>query len=221
MSSGERTELELLFEGLKKRFETKMAMVRVLKPMAPTQKDHIRGRSQERGNNQSRYRSREAQDHIDTAAKAMERETEEEEEKRQDLSERRLSSKLGGKPDDDSGDTLSADEVTRCRRIAARADLLAQDRMDIAFATKEATRKMTSPTKDDWNKLGRLGRYFVPYTRVVNWYKYQNESQKLVASSPIQTGLGAEGREDQHQAGAFTEDSTCLSSGARRKPWWL
>ena len=76
---------------------------------------------------------------------------------------------------------LSADEVTRYRRIAARANFLAQDRMDIAYAAKEVTRRMTAPTKDDWNKLVRLGRYLARYPRVVNWYKYQNKSEKVVA----------------------------------------
>ena len=88
------------------------------------------------------------------------------------MNERRLSGKLEGKfdDDDDSGHTLSADEVTRCRRTAARLNFLAQDRMDIAFATKEATRRMPSPTKDDWNNLVRIGRYLVRYPRVVNWW---------------------------------------------------
>ena len=49
--------------------------------------------------------------------------------------------------DDDKDGALSAFETTRYRRIAARANFLAQDRMDIASATKEATRRMTAPTK--------------------------------------------------------------------------
>ena len=83
--------------------------------------------------------------------------------------------------DDDKDEALSADEVTRYRRIAARANFLAQDMMDIAYATKEATRRMTAPTTDDWNKLVRLGRYFAQYPRVVKRYKCQNESEKVVA----------------------------------------
>ena len=43
--------------------------------------------------------------------------------------------------DDDEDDALSADEVTRYRRIAARANCSTQDRMDIAYAAKEATRR--------------------------------------------------------------------------------
>ena len=71
------------------------------------------------------------------AAKETGRETEEE--KRQYLNERKLSGKLGCSLDNDDGDTLSSHEVTRYKRIAARANFLAQDRVDITFATKEAT----------------------------------------------------------------------------------
>ena len=93
-----------------------------------------------------------------------------------------MSGKLGDNIDNGSyGNPLRADEITRYRRIAARANFLAQDRMDIAFATKEATRRMTPPAKDDWNKLVRIGRYFVRYFRVVNSYKYQNEFENVVA----------------------------------------
>ena len=115
------------------------------------------------------------------ATKETGRETEEE--RRQDLNGLRLSGKLGSKTDnDDKEDALSADEVTRYRRVAARANFLAQDRMDISYATKEATRRMTVPTTDDWNKLGRLERYRLRlegqedarYPRVVTWYKYQH-----------------------------------------------
>ena len=88
---------------------------------------------------------------------------------------------LGSKMNDDDQDEASADEVTRYRRSAVRANFLAQDRMmDIAYATKEAMRRMTAPTTDDWNKLVRLGRYLTRYARVVSWYKYQNEPEKVV-----------------------------------------
>ena len=138
-----------------------------------------------------------------------------EEEKRQVLNERKLNAMLGGKSNDDNNDdTWNAEEVTRCWRIAARVNFMAHDRIDIAFATKEVTRKMTSPTKDDQNKLTRIGRYLVRYPRVRT-----NPSKLYLAQ--VRVGLGAEGREDRHLADASTEDSTCSSSGARLKPWWL
>ena len=62
-----------------------------------------------------------------------------EEERRRDWNRRRLSAKLGSKTDDvDKEDALSEDEVTRYKRVAARANFLAQDRMDVAYAAKEA-----------------------------------------------------------------------------------
>ena len=43
---------------------------------------------------------------------------------------------MGDKIDNGSnGNTLSADEMTRYRRIVSRANFLVQDRMDVAFAT--------------------------------------------------------------------------------------
>ena len=87
----------------------------------------------------------------------------------------------GKDTEDDKDDALSAVETIRYRRFAARANHLAPDRMDIAYATKEATRRMTVPTKDDWNKLVRLGRYCARYPKLMNWYRYQGASDNVVA----------------------------------------
>ena len=147
VSSSERTELEWLCKGLKKQVQTKMTMVeedddlhkevRVLNRFVrwhPRKGSHTRliPRHSERI---SRDAGAEKLKTISTpAAKETGRETEEV--KRQDVNERRLSG-MGGKMDEgDNGDTLSA---------AVRANFLAQDIMDIAFATKEATRKVASP----------------------------------------------------------------------------
>ena len=170
MSFGERTELELLCKGLKKKkkkFETKMIMVgedddlakkaRVLNRIV---RWHPRKGATEEADPRhaetiSRDTGAEKLKAVSTpATKEPGRETEEE--RRQYLCERRLSGKLGDKIDDgNNGNTLSADEMTRYRRTAARANFLAQDRVDIAFATKKAPRRMTSPTNDDWNELVR------------------------------------------------------------------
>ena len=50
--------------------------------------------------------------------------------------------------------------------------------MDIAFATKEATRPTTAPNKLDWNKLARIGRYLAQHPRLFKWYGYQQESDQ-------------------------------------------
>jgi hypothetical protein len=46
---------------------------------------------------------------------------------------------------------------TRRRTIAARANCLAQDRMDIQLAAKEIGR-FTSKPEPDWQRVKRLGR---------------------------------------------------------------
>ena len=85
------------------------------------------------------------------AAKDTGRETEEE--NIHDVSKRRLSGKLGCRPNDDDVDALSPDDVTRYRKIFAGSHFLAQDRMDSALATKEATRRVTAPNKDQAGKI--------------------------------------------------------------------
>ena len=76
------------------------------------------------GINHSWHTSREFQDHLDASYKRNEKGNRDG--KRQDLNGRRSSGKLGIKKDnDDKDDALSADEVTRYRTIAARANFLA------------------------------------------------------------------------------------------------
>ena len=60
---------------------------------------------------------------------------------------------------------LSPVEATRYRGIAARANYLAADRPDIMYAGKELCRGMAKPTRADWHKLNRLGRYLVDSRR--------------------------------------------------------
>ena len=189
VSSGERAESEWLCKVVNKKFETKMIMVGEDDDMA--QEARVKNRIVGWHGIPCEADSRNAEiiirytgaENLKTISTPATKETEEtEEEKRQDLNGRKLSGKLGSKTDDDDrNDALSVDEVTRCRRIAARANFLAQDSMDIAYGTKEATRRMTAPTTDDCNKLVRLGRYLARYPRDVKWYKYQNASEEVVA----------------------------------------
>jgi hypothetical protein len=60
------------------------------------------------------------------------------------------------------------------RGLAARANYLAQDRIDIQFATKEICRGMCHPSRWDLKKLRRLTRYLINVPRVVVKYGWQN-----------------------------------------------
>ena len=55
---------------------------------------------------------------------------------------------------------------------AARANYLCLDRPDIGFATKEAMRRLSAPTKGDEVALKKLGRYLLGCPRVVSLFRY-------------------------------------------------
>ena len=63
--------------------------------------------------------------------------------------------------------------VRKYRELVARANYLAQDRIDIQYATKEVCRGMCNPTKGDLKKLRRLGRYLKTNPRAVIQYAWQ------------------------------------------------
>ena len=63
---------------------------------------------------------------------------------------------------------------------AARANYLCLDRPDIGFATKEAMRRLASPTKGDEVALKKLGRYLLGCPRVVSLFRYGERNCSLV-----------------------------------------
>ena len=68
---------------------------------------------------------------------------------------------------------LSIDDHTMFRAIAARANYLAQDRIDLQFAAKEVCRFMSSPTESSQVALKRLGRYLLGHKRMIYTYPFQ------------------------------------------------
>merc|ERR1712002_1339778 len=74
---------------------------------------------------------------------------------------------------------LSQEEGTMYRALVARANYLAQDRVDIGYPVKELCRKMSKPTVADWEALKRLGRYLIDKTRCVIGFPYQGEPDAL------------------------------------------
>ena len=58
-------------------------------------------------------------------------------------------------------------QVTRYRAVAARANYLSLDRMDLQYATKEACRQMSKPRASGEGKMKRIARYLVKYPRLI------------------------------------------------------
>ena len=71
---------------------------------------------------------------------------------------------------------------TLYRALAARANYLALDRPDVAFATKELCRCFATPTHEAYTALKRLGRYLIGTARVVWDFSFQAPCETLIAS---------------------------------------
>ena len=79
-------------------------------------------------------------------------------------------------------------EETHFRALAARANYLALNRMDLQYATKEVCRGMAAPTRGHVKKLRRLIRYLIEAPRVVTEYKFQGDVREMRCSQTV-TGL--------------------------------
>ena len=61
---------------------------------------------------------------------------------------------------------LDEQQASQYRAITARYNHITLDRPDLAFAVKELARRMAKPTRGDWMKLKRLGRYLLAKPRM-------------------------------------------------------
>ena len=84
---------------------------------------------------------------------------------------------------EENAQELDRNMSSEYRGMTARANYLAQDRIDIQYAVKELSRAMAAPTVGDWKKLKRLGRYLVGKPRVVTSYPWQEEGKELTGYS--------------------------------------
>jgi len=81
---------------------------------------------------------------------------------------------------EEADEPLGGEETSMFRSGAARANYLAMDRPDLAFATKELCRRMASPGRRDMAALQRIARYLAVEGRLVYEYKWQSESNLRV-----------------------------------------
>ena len=67
---------------------------------------------------------------------------------------------------------LSQSDATTYRAISARSNYLAQDRPDASFSSKELCRDFATPNTNSYDKLKRLGRFYVGRPRLVYRYDF-------------------------------------------------
>ena len=77
------------------------------------------------------------------------------------------------------GEALSPDEATAFRALSARANYLAQDRPDLAFAAKELCREFANPSRQSYGKLKRVARYLLGKPRLVWRFDFQDPVSEL------------------------------------------
>ena len=74
-------------------------------------------------------------------------------------------------------------EASEYRAASARLNYLALDRPDILFASKECSRRMSSPRNGDWVALKRVVRYLLGKPRLVWRFGWQEKPKFLSAFS--------------------------------------
>ena len=73
------------------------------------------------------------------------------------------------------------------RRSAARIYFMSQDRADLAFAAKETSRSMSSPSEGDQVRLKRVIRYASGARSAINHFKWQDRPSRITT---YRFGLG-------------------------------
>ena len=86
-----------------------------------------------------------------------------------------------GRTQGDAEEELEERDATKYRAVVARCNYLAPDRPDIAYAVKELAGRMPKPTRGDWTRLKRLGRYLVGRQRLQQHLQWQEHPKVLKA----------------------------------------
>ena len=74
---------------------------------------------------------------------------------------------------------LEHEYAHKFRIVIARANFLAQDRMDIQCSVKEAARGMAKPRQSHWDKLLRLAKYLKGHMRYATKYAKQSGAYSI------------------------------------------
>ena len=96
-----------------------------------------------------------------------------------DLGKASVPKEAGGVELEDESPEMAPAEASQYRGIAARLNYLAQDRADIQYACKEASRRMSKPCRDDWMLLKRIGRYLIGVPRLIQTFEWQGEESTI------------------------------------------
>ena len=83
---------------------------------------------------------------------------------------------------------MGSAEASKFRRGAAKLNYLGQDRVDIAFASKEISNKMSCPLVGDEALIKRIVRYLVKFPRLVVEYPGQKDAEEILVYTDSEWG---------------------------------
>ena len=145
VSSEDRENLEWLYAGLRNNFDTRKVMTDENGGLRWHPQKGLTCEANPRDADTIIHQTGAEQTKIISTLMTKGPEQETLDEKSCDLSERMLKGQIVDKIEDEDEGKLKPEEITRLRKLSARATFLAQERIDKGFATKETTRRMAAP----------------------------------------------------------------------------
>ena len=116
-------------------------------------------------------------------------------------------------------DLLSPEQATTFRALAARGFFLAQDRVDVAFATKELCREFAAPANASNVRLKRLARFLIDAKRLVYRYDWLSEADASGLSAFVDTDFaGFRVTRRSTNGGVLMRGSRCIKHWSTTQP---
>ena len=115
-------------------------------------------------------------------------------------------------------DELDDAQITKYRALVSRANYLPVDRGDITFCVKELARCMSSPSRQDWERLQRLARYLRHEPRCVLWYACQGTTGEVTCFTDS-NWAGCKRTRRSTSGGCMLWGSHTIKSGVGHRPW--
>ena len=108
-------------------------------------------------------------------------------------------------------DLLTPEDATTFRGLSARGNYLAQDRVDISFATKELCREFAAPAHSSFQNLKRLVRFLAGTPRLVYRYDWAHDEPRDLLTAMVDTDFaGCRVSRRSTSGGVLMRGSHCL-----------
>ena len=116
-------------------------------------------------------------------------------------------------------DLLTPEQATTFRALSARGNYLAQDRVDISFATKELCREFAAPANSSQLRLKRLARFLVDARRLVYRYDWLTDADTQELTVYVDTDFaGCRVSRRSTNGGTMLRGTHCLKHWSSTQP---